>query len=558
MNLARPHVQRAGADHLRGHGVRGGSHADQPDRRRRDHLGQGGRGLPALRRGGHRRRGLHDPDRREAERRRSPSSPTSGSTTSARWTACGRGSTTCSRRPKNKGEYFLTDAFQWMIEHGKRILTAEVGGWYDCGTLGTLLETNETLLRKGAARRRGLSRRHDPRSGVHRGRRHRRAERDRAQRLARARHQGERQPAAQHHRRPGRGPHRRARSTARCSAISVVVEGFTGSAYTGRSFRGDGERLMEPRDSARGSMASVDDLCRSYLDLKYHFDPAAASAAGLVSHDAPARPVRRGQRCARTWPRSGRSRARSRSWRSTTCRREIDRTALLGEIRNTIFRLEHEQPHVRNPGFWLGHLFQGLYAVLARRNGAAGGPRARGARAAPSRPRVPRRGARHARRAALGVRGHRARHAGRRRRAGGPARRPRSARSRRSSGTISRRRRVRRSRRSSASAPRSATRSSPTADPHAFAIGEEQFSRRLHHEHALVAGAPELWRYGLHLQEETETELVAAGGGAGRAAMARAGGGAAERRTATWTQLLPRLPRGAGPGPCRSWPSGIW
>jgi glucose-1-phosphate thymidylyltransferase len=56
--------------------------------------------------------------------------------------------------PKNKGEYFLTDAFQWMIEHGKRILTAEVGGWYDCGKLDTLLETNEILLRKGASRRR--------------------------------------------------------------------------------------------------------------------------------------------------------------------------------------------------------------------------------------------------------------------------------------------------------------------------------------------------------------------------------------------------------------------
>jgi glucose-1-phosphate thymidylyltransferase len=55
--------------------------------------------------------------------------------------------------PKNKGEYFLTDAFQWMIEHGKRILTAEVGGWYDCGAPGTLLETNATLLRQGAARR---------------------------------------------------------------------------------------------------------------------------------------------------------------------------------------------------------------------------------------------------------------------------------------------------------------------------------------------------------------------------------------------------------------------
>ncbi len=56
-------------------------------------------------------------------------------------------------RPKNKGEYFLSDAFQWMIVHGKRILTAEVGGWYDCGALATLLETNEALLRNGAARR---------------------------------------------------------------------------------------------------------------------------------------------------------------------------------------------------------------------------------------------------------------------------------------------------------------------------------------------------------------------------------------------------------------------
>ena len=55
--------------------------------------------------------------------------------------------------PANKGEYYLTDAFQFMIEQGKRILAAEVGGWYDCGKLDTLLETNEILLRKGAARR---------------------------------------------------------------------------------------------------------------------------------------------------------------------------------------------------------------------------------------------------------------------------------------------------------------------------------------------------------------------------------------------------------------------
>jgi glucose-1-phosphate thymidylyltransferase len=55
--------------------------------------------------------------------------------------------------PANKGEFYLTDAFQFMIEQGRRILTAEVGGWYDCGTLDTLLETNEILLRKGWARR---------------------------------------------------------------------------------------------------------------------------------------------------------------------------------------------------------------------------------------------------------------------------------------------------------------------------------------------------------------------------------------------------------------------
>ena len=32
-------------------------------------------------------------------------------------------------------------------------------------------------------------------------------------------------------------------------------------------------------------MPSVDELCQSYLDLKYHFDPAAASQAGLVAQD---------------------------------------------------------------------------------------------------------------------------------------------------------------------------------------------------------------------------------------------------------------------------------
>jgi glucose-1-phosphate thymidylyltransferase len=54
--------------------------------------------------------------------------------------------------PKNKGEYYLTDAFQHMIDRGRRILTAEVGGWYDCGQLETTIDTNGILLAAGAAR----------------------------------------------------------------------------------------------------------------------------------------------------------------------------------------------------------------------------------------------------------------------------------------------------------------------------------------------------------------------------------------------------------------------
>ncbi|MDP2469382.1 MAG: sugar phosphate nucleotidyltransferase [Candidatus Palauibacterales bacterium] len=53
--------------------------------------------------------------------------------------------------PPQFGEYFLTDAFQYMIDHGDRILTAEVDHWWDCGKIETLLETNRQVLLSGAA-----------------------------------------------------------------------------------------------------------------------------------------------------------------------------------------------------------------------------------------------------------------------------------------------------------------------------------------------------------------------------------------------------------------------
>ena len=55
--------------------------------------------------------------------------------------------------PKTKGEWFLTDAFQYMIDNGGSLLTAQVSGWYDCGKVETLLDTNRHLLTAGAARR---------------------------------------------------------------------------------------------------------------------------------------------------------------------------------------------------------------------------------------------------------------------------------------------------------------------------------------------------------------------------------------------------------------------
>jgi len=54
--------------------------------------------------------------------------------------------------PGKGGEYYLTDAFQYLVDRGRRLFTAPVGGWYDCGKVDTLLETNQHLLAQGRAR----------------------------------------------------------------------------------------------------------------------------------------------------------------------------------------------------------------------------------------------------------------------------------------------------------------------------------------------------------------------------------------------------------------------
>jgi hypothetical protein len=257
-------------------------------------------------------------------------------------------------------------------------------------------------------------------------------------------------------------------------------------------------------------MTAVDDLCRSYLDLKYHFDPASASAAGLVSQDG------------RVGSFDGESvRTHVAALRSLTgaveelepdeLHDEIDRSALLGEMRTTIFRLEHERPHLRNPGFWLSHLLQGLYALLSRHE--------------PDFPsRVPAVLARleaapafldQARETldhpppvfvdtTLSMLGG----------GGQLIAEMVAAFASAAPGVADPLKQAGQSALQALVAFGTALRHDiePSSDPQSFAIGEDQFTRRLQHEHALMASGPELWRYGMRLQEEVTAEIVALAG----------------------------------------------
>jgi len=52
---------------------------------------------------------------------------------------------------QTRGEYYLTDTLQLMVEDGARFRVAEVDVWEDCGTPEALLQTNRYLLAHGCS-----------------------------------------------------------------------------------------------------------------------------------------------------------------------------------------------------------------------------------------------------------------------------------------------------------------------------------------------------------------------------------------------------------------------
>jgi glucose-1-phosphate thymidylyltransferase len=54
--------------------------------------------------------------------------------------------------PGPSGEYYLTDAFQYMVDKGAKLKVEPVAGWYDAGKPETLLETNLQVLSTSRAK----------------------------------------------------------------------------------------------------------------------------------------------------------------------------------------------------------------------------------------------------------------------------------------------------------------------------------------------------------------------------------------------------------------------
>lgn len=249
-------------------------------------------------------------------------------------------------------------------------------------------------------------------------------------------------------------------------------------------------------------MPSVTDpLARSYLDLRWNFDPAAGTAAGDAASDARLGSfdevsIKRQLAAFRAMA------GAVEELEIADLQDEIDRTALLDEIRVSTFRFQHERPHIHDPAFWLSHLFGAYQGLLDR---ADDEPERRAAAALARLQATPEFLAsatatlRNPPPVMLGtalamLEGGARLPAELAELFGALA--PATAEALTAAGVEAAR---------ALAHFKTSLRTDLQVNPAelSFAVGEDEFNRRLHHEHALRATAPELWRYGLRLVEET-------------------------------------------------------
>src|SRR5256886_1777433 len=246
------------------------------------------------------------------------------------------------------------------------------------------------------------------------------------------------------------------------------------------------------------AVAPFREIERSYFDLRWHLDPVGATQAGVKTYD---------DRYGRFSPSAlaphlAALKSLAAALEETTAAElgvEIDRTALLNEIRVTLRRFERERPQARNPGFWLSHLLGGLHFLLGRRDRS---PEERAVSLVGRLEDVPR--LLDDARAALVE----------------PVRVFVETALRVNQGGLSLVREVAAGLGERVAAAAAAAAAAMAAFAHdlerwlegasdPLALGEEDFHFHLHYEHALRDTAPELWRYGLHLKEELELDLAA-------------------------------------------------
>lgn len=106
-------------------------------------------------------------------------------------------------------------------------------------------------------------------------------------------------------------------------------------------------------------------LTESCLDLRWHFDPVEASLQGLTAHDG--RLGSFDEETVREYLVALRSLEQAlEALDPPSLADEIDRTALLNDVRARVERWRVEQPHERNPIHWVSHVLDGLYVLLVR------------------------------------------------------------------------------------------------------------------------------------------------------------------------------------------------